>query len=347
MLKTEAQKPSIRNLLAKERKPINISPDEMVRTTYLHPEQTLPLVIQSNLDGLDLAAWAEQNLEYLEKELHKHGAILFRDFAVESARKFRLFAKAISQELVEYYERTVHRQTIESQIYTASEYPAEHPIPMHNEYSFSHVWPLKLWFYCVKPADRGGASLIADSRRVYELIPQHVRDAFINKQVTYSRNYGEGLDLTWEDAFQSTDKAEVEEYCRVAHISFEWKDGNRLRTRQVRQGVARHARTGEMVWFNQAHLFHVSSLEQSARESLLTFFKDEDLPRHAFFGDGSVIEDSALEAVRAAYRQATVAVAWQPGDVLMMDNMLVAHGREPFAGSRQLLVAMAELFGQQ
>lgn len=330
-------------LKSRQRKPVTISPEEMVRTTYLHPGQKLPLVIHSNLDGLDLAAWAEKNLEYLEKELREHGAILFRDFTVDSVRKFQRFAKAISQELVEYYERTVHRQTIERHIYTASEYPAEHPIPMHNEYSFSHVWPLKLWFYCVKPADRGGASLIADSRRVYDLIPPQVRDAFIAKQVAYSRNYGEGPDLTWEDAFQSTDKAEVEAYCRRAHISFEWKDGNRLRTWQVRQGAVRHAKTGEMVWFNQAHLFHVSSLDQAARESLLTFFKEEDLPRHAFYGDGSEIEGSALDAVREAYRQATVAVSWQPGDVLMMDNMLVAHGREPFEGSRQLLVAMAEL----
>lgn len=344
MFKTEAEKPSIKKLLAKERRPVNLSRDEMVRTAYLDPGQTLPLVIHSNLDGLDLAAWAERNLGYLEEELHKHGAILFRDFAVDSVHKFQQFARAISGELVEYYERTVHRQTVERHIYTASEYPAEHPIPMHNEYSFSHVWPLKLWFHCVKPADGGGASLIADSRRVYDLIPPHVRDAFVNKQVAYSRNYGEGLDLAWEDAFQSTDRAEVEEYCRQARISFEWKEGNRLRTWQVRQGATRHVKTGEMVWFNQAHLFHVSSLERSARESLLSFYSDEDLPRHAFYGDGSAIEDSALEAVRAAYRQSTVAVSWRPGDVLMMDNMLVAHGREPFEGTRQLLVAMAELF---
>lgn len=344
-----AQKKSdlTQRLKSRQRKPVSVSPNEITRTTYLRPDQKLPLVIHPNLDGLDLAAWAEKNLEYLEKELCEHGAILFRDFSVDSARKFQSFAKSISQELIEYYERTVHRQTIERHIYTASEYPAEHPIPMHNEYSFSHVWPLKLWFYCVKPADRGGASLIADSRRVYDLIPPRVRDAFIARQVTYSRNYGEGLDLTWEEAFQSTDREEVEEYCRRAQISFEWKVGNRLRTRQVRQGAARHAKTGEMVWFNQAHLFHVSSLEQSARESLLTLFKEEDLPRHAFYGDGSVIEDSALDAVRAAYRQATVAVSWQPGDVLMIDNMLVAHGREPFQGSRQLLVAMAELFPNQ
>jgi alpha-ketoglutarate-dependent taurine dioxygenase len=42
------------------------------------------------------------------------------------------------------------------------------------------------------------------------------------------------------------------------------------------------------------------------------------------------------------YREAAVCFAWQKGDLLMVDNMLVAHGRAPFTGPRRILVAMAE-----
>ena len=342
MLKTGAQKPSLKSRLAGGRRVVTLTPEAMIKRSHLPPGEALP-VFEPNVEGLDLIRWAQDSRALLESELLRQGAILFRNFHTDTDT-FRAFAEAVSPGLIDYYERTVNRSAEGDKIYTASEYPAEHPIPLHNEYSFSHAWPLKLWFYCVRPAARGGESLIADGREVYRLVPAEVRERFARDGVMYVRNFGEGLDLAWEDVFQTSDRREVEDYCRRARIAYEWKGGNRLRTRQVRQAVARHALTGEPVWFNQAHLFHVSSLEREARESLLDFFREEDLPRHAFYGDGSPIEPEALDAVRDAYRRATVSVPWQAGDILLMDNMLVAHGREPFAGPRKILVTMAELF---
>ena len=69
-----------------------------------------------------------------------------------------------------------------------------------------------------------------------------------------------GLDLPWEQAFNSEDRQVVERFCRSNRIDLEWKADGELRTRQVCQAVARHPHTGESVWFNQAHLFHVSNL---------------------------------------------------------------------------------------
>jgi alpha-ketoglutarate-dependent taurine dioxygenase len=96
------------------------------------------------------------------------------------------------------------------------------------------------------------------------------------------------------------------------------------------------------VWFNQAHLFHISSLEPDVRESLLLSFREEDLPRNAYYGDGSRIEDDVLDEIRDVYQQEKVVFAWQEGDILMLDNMLMAHGRTPFIGQRKVLVGMAE-----
>jgi hypothetical protein len=102
-----------------------------------------------------------------------------------------------------------------------------------------------------------------------------------------------------------------------------------------------------MVWFNQAHLFHISSLNPEVRQTLLSTFKKEDLPRNAYYGDGSPIENSVLDEIREIYQQEAVVFPWEEGDILMLDNMLAAHGRLPFAGSRKVLVGMANPFNDK
>jgi alpha-ketoglutarate-dependent taurine dioxygenase len=159
----------------------------------------------------------------------------------------------------------------------------------------------------------------------------------------YVRNYGHGLDLTWQDAFQTDDRAAVEAYCRQWNLDFKWTDGNRLQTRQIRQSVATHPQTGETVWFNHAHLFHESNLEPEIREVLLSSFGSEGLPRNAYFGDGSPIETSILDEIRSLYRECSVTFPWRRGDVLLLDNFLTVHAREPYKGERRILVAMADL----
>jgi hypothetical protein len=100
-----------------------------------------------------------------------------------------------------------------------------------------------------------------------------------------------------------------------------------------------------MVWFNHAAFFHISTLEPSAQEVLLAGSGEEELPNNTYYGDGSPIEFSVLEEIREAYRRETVSFSWQEGDLLMLDNMLVAHGRNPYVGRRKILVAMADPVG--
>jgi len=130
-------------------------------------------------------------------------------------------------------------------------------------------------------------------------------------------------------------------------MEVEWRDGDRLRTRAIRQVVVAHPRTGETVWFNHAHMFHLSNLEPAVREALLSEFREDELPRNAFYGDGSAIETSILDEIRELYRQTAISFPWRQGDILMLDNFLASHGREPYLGPRKILVAMADLFTYQ
>ena len=338
------KKKGMGKLRLSRRKSIRVTPEQLVKTGLLPSGNPLPLVIEPTMDGVDLVAWGKKNLNLIEDHLLQHGGILFRNFNVKGVEQFQDVVRATTrQELLEYTYRSTPRSQVSGKIYTSTEYPADQAIPMHNEHVYDTTWPMKIWFFCVKAAEEQGQTPIADSRKVFERINPTIKEQFMQKKVMYVRNYGELLDLPWQDVFQTTEKSAVEQFCHHANIEFEWL-GENLRTRQVCQAVAKHPRTGEMVWCNQAHLFHVSSLHPTIRDSLLSVVDEEGLPRNAYYGDGSPIEPAALDEIRAIYQQEMVLFPWQEGDVLILDNMLTAHGRMPYKGTRKIVVGMAESY---
>lgn len=332
---------------AAPRKAVSVTPESLVRITSLGGGETFPLVIEPEIDNLNLANWAGPNRELVETHLLKHGAILFRGFKLPTVAHFEDFVKAISTTLLDYRERSSPRSEISKGVYTSTDHPADQFIHFHNEQSYTQSWPMKLWFFCVQPATEGGATPIADGRRVLQLLDAQTRERFSRKRVMYVRNYGEGLGLSWQTAFQTANKLEVENYCRKAAMDCTWKENDGLRTRQVFDPLVVHPRTNEAVWFEHTAFFHVSSLDPAVRAALLEEFAEEDLPFNTYYGDGSPIEPAALEQVRDAYRQTAVSFPWQEQDVLLIDNVLTSHGREPFAGPRKIVVAMTELFHKQ
>jgi alpha-ketoglutarate-dependent taurine dioxygenase len=200
---------------------------------------------------------------------------------------------------------------------------------------------MKLLFQCVQPAQKNGRTPLADMVRVTAAIDPAVREEFERRQVRYVRNYRAGVDLPWQEVFGTGNRSDVEGFCAAQQISLEWQPEG-LRTTQVCQAFATHPATGDRVWFNQAHLFHISALEANARQMMLSFFGEQGLPRNAYFGDGGEIPVDVLEHVRGVFADHRVFFDWHADDVLLIDNMLVAHGREPYEGPRRVLVCMSE-----
>jgi non-ribosomal peptide synthetase component F/acyl carrier protein len=310
------------------------------------PEAELPALITLPASFPEVREKLRAEREELLARLRRHGALLFRGAALSSLEEFEQFARELTPELLDYTNGSTPRTRVGGKVYTSTEYPADQSIPLHCELAYAREWPLKLWFHCVVAPASGGETPLANARRVLELLRPEVRQRFIEKGVMYVRNYrgGGDLDLSWQAAFQTEDKAEVARYCEREGISYEWRGEDWLCTRQVCQAVARHPVTGEEVWFNQAHLFHISNLAPEAREALTALLRPEDLPRNAYYGDGSPISDETLAEVREVFRQAQVSFPWQAGDVMWVDNMKVSHGRAPFTGPRRVVVAMAEPF---
>jgi alpha-ketoglutarate-dependent taurine dioxygenase len=316
--------------------------DNFDPTDTLFSTQTFPLVVQPNVSKSDPVRWAEENRGPIEAQLLRHGAILFRHFNLKTAEHFEQFATAIAEELMEYRERSSPRHEVGRRVYTSTDYRADLSIFPHNEHSYAMKFPLKLFFFCETPAKEGGETPIADCRKIHQRISPEIKKRFLERKYVYVRNFTSGFGVPWETSFQTTDRSAVEIYCRENNIEFEWKGDNHLRTRQCRPAIAVHPRTHEKVWFNHATFFNVSTLDKSIREPILSFFAEEDLPNNTYYSDGANIEPWVLDHLRDAYLQETVAFKWEQGDVLLLDNMLVAHSRNKYSGLRNVLVAMAD-----
>lgn len=330
------------------RKAVKISPAGLIKTSYLPNSKHIPLIVQPAVANVNLIEWASKNQEIIKELLLKNRALLFRDFNINTADQLDQFIKVTAKgEPMSYGDRSSPRHEVGSKIYTSTDYPAEESIFLHNESTYCLTWPQKIYFCCLTVAQQGGETPIADCQKIFERLSPQICKQFIEKQVLYVRNYNDGFGLPWQNVFQTTEKAVVEQYCRSNAIEFEWKDSNRLRTRQVRPAVVKHPITGVTSWFNHAVFFHVTTLEPTTCKALLAEFSEEDLPHNTYYGDGSVIETSVLEEIRAAYAQETVVFPWQSGDILLLDNILVAHGRNPFQGSRKVIVGMAEPFSHK
>lgn len=305
----------------------------------------LPVLIQPKHSGENLIEAFERIQPEIARHLSTVGGVLLRGFSIPEVADFKKFAAQFGNPLLSYEFGSTPRTAVTSGVYTSTEYPAHQHIPLHNEQAYTREWPMRIWFYSVLAAQQGGETPIADSREIYQKMPLHIRNKFA-QGLKYVRNYGE-FDLAWQDVFNTEDIVEVEAYCERQGISWQWTEDGGLRTEQICQGVERHPVTGEMLWFNQAHLFHASNLQPEVRESLEDLLGEENLPRHVFFADGTPIADEILDEVRAVLAEETVSFPWLAGDVLMLDNMLVAHARTPFVGPRKVVVAMAQSHGNQ
>jgi alpha-ketoglutarate-dependent taurine dioxygenase len=339
--RSDTDKPSITTAFAK-RRAFQLSVDRLVDVRPLIAEQPLPLSIAAKVPGLSLLSWATARQAFIQEALLQSGGLLFRNFQVDDVAEVEQFLQTLAGELLNYHDRSSPRSSVYGRLYTSTDHPADQSIFLHSENSYAAIWPLKICFFCVQPASEGGETPIADTRRLFAQLDPAVRSRFAEKGILYVRNFGDGFGLPWQSVFQTDDPKQVEQYCQHHGIDWEWKSGDRLRTRQIGQAVAQHPQTREWVWFNHAVFFHVSTLEPILQAAILQEFAEADYPHHTYYGDGSPIESSVLEALRAIYQQETVTFPWQSGDVLLLDNMLTAHGRRPFTGLRRVVVGMAE-----
>ncbi len=293
--------------------------------------------------GVNLSSWAKEHRTEVEDKLLIDGAVLFRGFELNSPPLFEAAAGALAPKGLHGDYGDLPRETSDGNIFLSTPYPDDLQIHFHNESSHLSTWPLRIFFNCAIAADEGGATPTLDCRRIYAELDQSLISEFESKRLTYVRNFAPGIDVAWQSFFGTSDRHEVEQRCQRTNARCEWIGNDGLRIHQDAAAVRDHPITGERVLFNQVLLHHPAAVPDATRDALLEIYEPDALPRNVTFGDGTVISDEAISYLIDEYEARSVRFAWEEGDMLMLDNMLVSHARAPFAGQRKILVAMATI----
>ncbi len=304
------------------------------RAVDLEGQRALPLVITPRQPDAGWRSELPELVHRIEQQLPQVGGVLLRGFDFSDETDFEAFARSFGHELLTYDYASTPRTRLNSRVYTSTEYPAHQVIPLHNEQSYSLGWPMKIWFHCITASPVGGETPIADSREVFQRLDPAIRQRFADKRLMYVRNYGNGLDLTWQQAFSTDDRDQVERYCRASQIDFQWDEEGELSTPAR---CARRSLNTRSVASGSGSTRPTCSISPTWRLRYAKPWCRSSASRGC----------QDRKSVGEVLEQCQVTFAWQAGDVLMLDNMLVAHGRSTFQGPRKVVVAMAEPFAGQ
>lgn len=274
--------------------------------------------------------------------LAEHKALVFRGFHVTTSELDEVMDLLLPNRLA-YVHGNSPRTKVGQNVYTSTEYPPEFDISMHNEMSYAHQWPERLMFFCAVAPETGGATPLVDGVRWLGSLDDEVREAFA-KGVRYTQNLhgGKGFGKSWQDTFETDQRDVVEEFLSTSGSEFAWRPDGGLRVSQVRPSTTVHPVTGDEVWFNQADQWHAAGLGDETAAALYQIMGEEDLPQSVTFADGSPIPADHVRQIRDRGLTEAVDVDWRVGDVLLIDNVAVGHGRRSFTGPRRILVAMSD-----
>ena len=333
-----------------------------MQTGFLSDVSVLPLVVGPQAGAATtsreaLVEWARANGPWIDDHLLAHGALLFRGFRVRTPEAFESIATAISPQFSDYVGGISPRRHVVGAVSTSTEAPSFVPIPLHCEMAYLDRYPSKVMFWCQVPPVRGGQTPLADMAAVYRALDPDVRSRLEQRGLLLVETVPGRRRLltprTWRERF-GMDRAGIEAFCVERGIEAQWLEDGSLRLRSRRPAVILHPRSGEKIWFNAATMHDSYSWElrrvgRMLGASILAFSERRSDRRaaglrrsHSTYGDGTEIARRDIEHIRRTLWDHAGLFDWQQGDVLVLDNCRVAHGRMPFKGPRRILVALGE-----
>ena len=332
------------------------------RETFIN-EARIPAVLEvtsGHEAAIDeVVSWVTASRPRILELMQEHGAVMLRGLrALEGAQDFDRVVRAVSPKLMDYVGGTSPRQIVHGQIVPSTELAPEASLPLPQETVYTDNPPDMLAFFSVAVATTGGETTLGDMAAVLRDLPPDLVERFQRGGVRLRRALPPrarvaakaGVAKPWEEVFQTDDVGEAERIAKErGWLTRRLPDDFLQVAQELRPATTKHPATGTSVWYNQAHIFAPTGSaawarrdgrgEDAAKVERLAAAEPEMVDQ-VLHDDGSTIPASDIEIIWKTLIKNEIKVAWQPRDVLFIDNILVSHGRLPFTGPRKLLAAL-------
>lgn len=300
----------------------------------------LVLVCESPATLEAAEAWARSHRAECLDQAARHGAVLFRGFPIVTAEDFDSFVAAFGLPNFPYDQSLSNAVRINrtERVFTANEAPPSVQIFLHHEMAQTPFYPSRLFFFCERAADEGGATPICRSdllwRQLVEHCPQFARDCETRglkyTNVMPSENDAtSGMGRGWQSTLRAATPEAAEARLGALGYSWEWLPDGCLRATTPVLPAIRVLPDGRTTFFNQ-----LIAAFQGWKDSR------NDPSKAITYGDGSPLDAASAQRAAEMAEALTFDVPWQTGDVALVDNFVAMHGRRTFSGVRKVLASL-------
>ncbi|MFO1000594.1 MAG: TauD/TfdA family dioxygenase [Planctomycetaceae bacterium] len=314
-----------------------------IANQQLHDGLEFPLVLKCESPSPDVAQvrhWIASKRDTILQLLQTHGVVLFRGFPLPEIEQFDQFVATFGLTNFPYEQSLSNAVRINytPRVFSANEAPSEVTIFLHHEMAQTPVFPSKLFFYCQKPAEEGGATPVCRSdvlwQQMMERCPLFAK-ACEAKGLQYTNimpsenDAASGMGRSWQGTFRASTRDDAELRMQRLGYSWEWLPDGCLRATTPVLPAVKEISAGRKVFFNQ--LIAAFRGWKDARND----------PSHAItFGDRSILNRDDVLLVADMAEALTFDVPWQQGDVALVDNFIAMHGRRTFKGTRKVYASL-------
>ena len=304
----------------------------------------------------EFLAFVRQSRPWIYETLAHHGSVVWRDFLEPGVGSLNRLAAALRTDRAFKPANAVPTPTIiHDSVFEDDAWELPGNLPPHNAYADCPLFPAHKLLACDDDAQlRECTVTVANMHTVYELIDPSIRSEFERRGLYYRRRYpgvhdktrtgsqGRGYP-TWQDAFKTEQRSEVERKCRENGLSLIWHTDNSVEISNNAPACVSHPETRQRLWFNHVHYlrhFENAYIQQRSLFSKLFTITKVPVSLDVTFSDGGKIPSAYLAAIDAAYESATLRITLLPGDALLLDNALSGVGQLPLAADQRLIYAL-------
>lgn len=320
------------------------------------PQGGPPLFIDCGPDRFnsvqDLLAWSAEHRATLDELTLAHGAIVLKDSPLRTPDDFDALMAQYPAFEHGYVGGSAPRAKVFGRAMESTRMAPQFRINLHQEMAYLSHYPSRVAFFAKQPAEQGGETIIGDMREFTRRLPDGIAAKLEQHGVRGVRNYAppgarqgvaEHSDAgSWEEAFGTTDRAEVAATCASMGMEPYWNADGSLSVASYTKAFAVHPTTGERFYRTIIHSNYLIYEKYTGETKALVdrLRAIQTLPTGYTLGNGEPLSRDESRVLEKTFEDITVAWPWAAGDVMVLDNLRTAHGRNPFKGERETLVAL-------